>query len=72
MKCENCGHLRTEGYEYPESYCELTISDDDGNILRAFDSGDGCTLTRQQRIELCKEIEHINHEKLWWREHWEK
>lgn len=27
MKCENCGHLVSVGYEYPEYYCELGIAD---------------------------------------------
>jgi hypothetical protein len=29
MKCCNCPALRTEGYEYPETYCGLGISDED-------------------------------------------
>ena len=38
MRCENCPALKTEGYEYPESYCsvypEVEIYD--------FDDGCGC------------------------------
>ena len=26
--CEECGHLRTEGYEYPESYCPIVSEED--------------------------------------------
>ena len=26
--CEECGYLRTEGYEYPESYCPIVSEED--------------------------------------------
>lgn len=29
MKCCHCTALRTEGYEYPEEYCALGISDEE-------------------------------------------
>lgn len=59
MKCENCGHLRTEGYEYPETYCELGIAD----------TGDGCTVPKKKRIEICKELKESKHFfGLWWDE----
>lgn len=38
MKCDDCGFLRTEGYEYPESYCGAGVSEDDERF-----TGDGCT-----------------------------
>ena len=38
MKCENCRFLRTEGYEYPETYCGT-----DGEALRM--SGKNCFLS---------------------------
>ena len=65
MKCENCGHLCTDGYEYPESYCELYIAENPE--FKKYDTGEGCTLTKKQRVKRCKELE----EKgvcLWWDE----
>lgn len=49
MKCENCGFLKTVGYEYPESYCGAGVTEDDE---RATD--DGCsyhykTLEKRER-----------------------
>lgn len=49
MKCENCRFLRTEGYEYPESYCGAGVAEDD---VRA--TSDGCsyhykTLEKRER-----------------------
>ncbi len=69
MKCKSCRHLRTEGYRHPESYCELHISDDKDNVLRAFYTGDGCNLTLEQRKNLCEFTEINAGVELWWREH---
>lgn len=38
MKCENCGFLYTEGYEYPESYCAAGVAEDDERA-----TADGCS-----------------------------
>ena len=45
MKCENCCHVCTSGYEYPESYCELGISDNPK--FEKYDTGDGCSLSKK-------------------------
>ncbi len=37
MKCENCRFLRTEGYEYPESYCGAGVAEDDERATSAGD-----------------------------------
>ena len=41
MKCENCPALRTEGYEYPETYC-CVYGEDEGlnNDLLRCEMGD--------------------------------
>ena len=52
-RCDDCGFLRAEGYEYPESYCGVGVRDDDPK----FDEdniGCGCrynirTLRRMER-----------------------
>lgn len=44
-KCENCRYLGTEGYEYPESYYEAGVAEDDPNIR---EDGEGCTYTQKQ------------------------
>lgn len=61
-KCENCGHLRVEGYEYPESYCELGIPEDDPRY-----DGEGCSYTAAQREEICRKQKE-NGVSLWWDE----
>ena len=38
MRCENCPALKTEGYEYPESYCSVYPEDE----IYDFDDGCGC------------------------------
>lgn len=62
MRCENCGHCVTEGYEYPEAYCELGIGDDDP----LFD-GLGCSYTKAQRKIICKRQKKYD-VPLWWDE----
>lgn len=57
MKCENCRHLAVEGYEYPESYCELGVPDNPK--YAKYDTGEGCSLTKVQRINLCREINDL-------------
>ena len=52
MKCEHCEHLRSIDSEYHEEFCYLGISCEVDNPFRAFDTGDGCTLTRKQRTAL--------------------
>lgn len=69
MKCENCCHVCTSGYEYPESYCELGISDNPK--FAKYDTGEGCSLTKKQRIKLCKELKEHG-VPLWWDESEEK
>lgn len=49
MKCENCRFLRTEGYEYPETYCGAGVAEDDERA-----TSDGCsyhykTLEKRER-----------------------
>lgn len=61
MKCENCGHLVSEGYEYPEYYCELGIADNPQ--YEKYDTGEGCTVPKKKRVEICKTLEG-----LWWDE----
>lgn len=61
MKCENCGHFVSEGYEYPEYYCELGIADNPE--YKKYDTGEGCTVPKKKRIEICKTLEG-----LWWDE----
>ncbi len=51
MKCENCGHYVSEGYEYPEYYCELGIADNPQ--YEKYDTGEGCTVPKKKRIEIC-------------------
>ncbi len=65
MKCKNCGHVCSYGYEYPEYYCELGIA---GNpTYEKYDTGEGCSLTKQQRINLCKKLK-LHDVPLWWDE----
>ena len=63
MKCENCGHLVSDGYEYPEYFCELGIADNPK--FAKYDTGDGCSLTKKQRIKLCEDLKDMG---LWWNE----
>lgn len=42
MRCENCPALRTEGYEYPESYCSV-YSENDPLMCEFEDGKCGCT-----------------------------
>ena len=49
MKCDNCRFLRTEGYEYPETYCGAGVTEDDERV-----TDDGCsyhykTLEKRER-----------------------
>ena len=57
MKCDNCPALRTEGYEYPETYCALYPEDD----CREFKDGSlGCShrlATIEKRLEVVREAE---------------
>ena len=57
MKCENCGHLVSDGYEYPEYFCELGIADNPK--FAKYDTGDGCSLTKKQRIKLCEDLKDM-------------
>lgn len=61
MKCENCGHLVSVEYEYPEYYCELGIADNPQ--FEKYDTGEGCTVPKKKRVEICKTLEG-----LWWDE----
>ena len=63
MKCENCVHLVSDGYEYPEYFCELGIADNPK--FAKYDTGDGCSLTKKQRIKLCEDLKDMG---LWWNE----
>lgn len=65
MKCENCGHLCSEGYEYPEYYCELGIAENPK--FEKYDTGEGCTLTKKQRVKRCEEMKELG-VCLWWDE----
>lgn len=40
MKCQHCPALRTEGYECPEEYCALGVSDN--NTVEYKDGNCGC------------------------------
>lgn len=67
MKCDKCGHLVREGYEYPEYYCELGIAENPK--YEKYDIGDGCTVPQKKRIEICKELNSNAHAHgLWWDE----
>lgn len=49
-KCEQCGFLRSEGYEYPEYYCGAGVAEDDKMA-----TDDGCryhykTLKKREKI----------------------
>jgi len=52
MKCENCGFLYTEGYEYPETYCAAGVGDDDIHF-----TGEGCTYHFKTLQKRKKEID---------------
>ena len=67
MKCENCGHLLLDGYEYPETFCELGIADNPE--FAKYDTGEGCTLSKKQRVKLCAKLRCHG---LWWDESKEK
>ncbi|MEG0794143.1 MAG: hypothetical protein RR275_09290 [Lachnospiraceae bacterium] len=71
MKCENCAHMVSEGYEYPEYYCELGIAD---CIKYAkYDTGDGCTVPKRKRIQICEKMNNSEFiPGLWWDESKEK
>lgn len=54
-KCEDCGYLESEGYEYPEYYCAAGVSEDDEHY-----NGEGCNYTYRQlkkRFEDIREAE---------------
>ena len=70
MKCDNCGHVCSQGYEYPEYYCELGIADNPK--FEKYDTGDGCSLTKKQRIKRCEELNKMEYTSLWWDESEEK
>ena len=56
MLCEYCRALRTEGYEYPESYCLIQPEEN----WRDFKAGPGCSLrwkTIQRKVEEYEEME---------------
>ena len=57
MKCENCGHLVSEGYEYPEYYCELGIAENPK--YEKYDTGEGCTVPKKKRVEICKTLDGL-------------
>lgn len=67
MKCENCGHLVSDGYEYPEYSCELGIADNPE--FAKYDTGDGCTVPKKRRVKLCEKLKCHG---LWWDESEEK
>lgn len=51
MKCNNCPALKTEGYEYPESYCAVYLEDE---CIEFKDGSLGCRHTRkviEKRLE---------------------
>lgn len=57
MKCDSCPALRTEGYEYPESYCCVYGEDE---CLEFKDGSLGCRhklATIERRLEQLREIE---------------
>ena len=62
--CDSCGFLRTEGYEYPESYCYLGIQDDDPKSFED-KNGVGCkynirTLRKMERLhEEAEDLRYI-------------
>lgn len=61
-RCEDCGHCAIDGYEYPESYCELGIEDNDPRY-----DGEGCSYTAEERKNLCKKQKEYD-VSLWWDE----
>lgn len=50
MKCENCRFLRTEGYEYPETYCGAGVADDDERL-----TSDGCSYHYKTLLKMERE-----------------
>lgn len=65
-RCEDCGHCVSDGYEYPESCCELGIEDTNPHY-----DGEGCSYTNAQRRELCRKQKE-NGISLWWDENKEE
>lgn len=58
--CERCEFLATSGYEYPESYCSVGVSDDDPK----FDedkSGCGCHYNSRTLRKMKKENEYAEY-----------
>ena len=55
--CENCRYLVCEGYEYPEYYCGVGVSEDDDKF---FDDNKGCGCTYNIRTleKRKREAEH--------------
>lgn len=74
MKCENCGHMVSDGgYEYPEYYCELGIADNPNGKYSKYDTGDGCSCSKKKRIAICREYNEMTKDcdmapNLWWDE----
>ena len=61
MRCKRCKACKTEGFEYPEEYCCIGVSDDEINEDR---NGDlGCNLHWKTINHLiCKEVKFFkNH-----------
>lgn len=61
MRCENCPALKTEGYEYPESYCSVYPEDE----IFDFDDGSGCKhpwIAIKKRIQQNEETEAHQYE----------
>lgn len=55
--CDSCGFLRTEGYEYPESYCYLGIQYDDP---KSFEDAKGCGC--RYNLRTLKKMERLHEE----------
>lgn len=58
--CEDCGFLEVSGYEYPESYCSVGVSEDDAK----FDEdriGCGCHYDIRTLRKMKRENEHAEY-----------
>ena len=58
--CDNCGFLKVEGYEYPESYCGVGIQDDDPKFGED-NVGCGCHYNIRTLLKRERENEHAEY-----------
>ena len=61
--CDSCGFLATSGYEYPETYCKVGVSEDDPKFT---EDGKGCGCTYNIRTLRVRERENEHSEYLYY------